>query len=1190
MISISSWFWRLFSWIRYRALWVTLGVVALFLLIWFAGPKFAFGDFHPLETVSARLWLIGLICGYFILRFLLKRWHASRMNKRVAEMLRSALSASPDRDENAERIGMLRDRFTEALDVLRKARFEKTNASLWSRIRHKGRYVYELPWYVIIGAPGVGKTTALLNSGLSFPLAKQIGATAIRGAGGTRHCDWWFTNEAVFIDTAGRYTTHETDANVDKIEWRGFLSLLKKNRARQPINGVLLMLSVSDLLALSADERQSYAATLRHRLDELYNDLGMLFPVYLMLNKCDLLLGFNEYFASLDRVAREQVWGFTLPFLPSGKFELNRGQLTEEFAELQKRINGGLVDTLQAESDLRRRELIYAFPQQFNVLSLVLSEIIKELFSASRFSKSPLLRGIYFTSATQEGTPLDRIVNALGQDFSIQRPHKQTVTGEGKAFFLQELLTKVVFGEAHIAGTDRRAERRSRAYHIAAYMFCLGLLTVSFLAWVTSYRNNLTYITEVANKTALCDAELENFPEVAKNININLILPYLNMVEELPDSTYFKTDNPRYPWTFGLYQGKKLQAGSMPLYHHLLSKYFVPAIKTSIEQWLRTVDVSDMELSYEILKAYIMMHEPEHFEQEEFINFIQAMWGGDYPEDSVIEERKALVRHLEAAISLNMLMPLTPIDSTLVQSARARLTQYTSSQRIYHRLVRLLKNSQLPDFSVASEAGVQGAQVFALKSGRALTYGVPSLYTYRGYHELFKNELDRMLKLVKKDESWVLDLAKNNKGTANEIVTGKLALDIKRHYMLDYIAYWEKYIEDITVISPHSLEETARVVDILSGVDSPLRRLMVGIARETTLQQEVNRNNSQYSMFERLKRGADATVSDVKRIAPSEWSGSLAPKDIPELWVNKRFVAIREFVNGSGGSESTNSPMLQTVRKLEELRGLLTAAVDNKRSGLKMPETRLATEIELSGEEMPEPFRGILKTVATKSAGSIKAADQQRLSSIVREEVTSFCKKAIEGRYPLNRHSADDIVSADFAAVFGPNGSIEKFRQEQSDRTKFSSEFDRARIIRDVFFRNGNVPQITFTIKPLIMDPTITVLRLNIGNQVIRYDHGPRVPTSVTWPSEGGSSQVITVSLAPDVEKGVNSVSESGLWALHRLFDKHAAIQPGATSEVFNIVLNIGDRKATFEVRSSGVYNPFRLSELNNFTCPTGML
>jgi len=1182
---ISSLFWRLFGWIRYRALWVVLGLLVLFLLIWYAGPLFAFGEFRPLETVKARCWLIGLICAIFLLRILLRRWYANRMNERVADMLRSALSPSTGTDENEERIDLLRTRFTEAIEVLRKARFEKTNPSLWNRVWQRRRYVYELPWYVIIGAPGVGKTTALLNSGLSFPLSEQIGAKAMQGAGGTRHCDWWFTNEAVFIDTAGRYTTHETDANKDKIEWRGFLSLLKKNRSHQPINGVLLMLSVSDLLELGPDERQAYAGTMRRRLDELRSDLGMTFPVYLMLNKCDLLLGFNEYFASLDRSGREQTWGFTLPLAP-GKFELNLGQLTGEFAALQKRINAGLIDVLQAESDLKRRELIYTFPQQFSVLSLILQDTIKDLFTVSRFSETPLLRGVYFVSATQEGTPLDRIVNVLGQGFTVQSLQKPAVVGGGKAFFIQELLSKIVFGEAHIAGTNRRAERRSRAFHIAIYLFCIGLLGGAVLAWIASYRNNLTYIAEVEKKTDICEMELANFPEVEGSLNVSTLLFYLDMTAKLPDSIFFNVDSPLLRWTFGLYQGNKLKAGSSPLYHQILSRHFVPAIKSNMEQWLRTVDISDMELSYEVLKAYIMMHEPEHFVEEEFILFVETMWGYGQPEDALSEERNALLSHLKAAISKGMLVPVTPMDMSLVQSTRSRLSQYTSSQRVYHRLVRLLQNTQLPAFSVSSETGVQGTQVFTLRSGHPLTYGVPALYTYRGYHELFKVELDRVLGLVNKDESWVLGIARDERRVLNDIASGRLALDVKRHYMLDYISYWERYIDDITILAPRSLEQAARIVDLLSSVDSPLRRLLLGIARETTLAKEAagaRGGSQQQSIFDRAKRTVDSTANDLKRIVPQNMADSLGPKDVPEMWVNNRFAAIREFVQG-GGKDSSNAPMQQAVKKLEELRSLLMHSIDNERNGLRMPETRLATEMELSAEGMPEPFKGIFKTAAAKSAQSIKTADRRKVNEDVAVVVTSFCRQAIEGKYPVRRSSSVDIVPTDFASVFGPDGSIEKFRQSQGPGTKFSVEFDRARVIRDVFFRNGNFPQVTFSIKPLVMDATITVLSFNIGEQAIRYDHGPRVPAAVTWP--GGGNQNVTVTLAPVVENGVNSVTESGLWALHRLFDRHAQVQPGATPDVFNVTLDVGGRKATFEVRSSSVHNPFRLPEMENFSCP----
>ena len=128
---------------------------------------------------------------------------------------------------------VLSERMKDALLTLRKSR------------KTRGDFLYELPWYIIIGPPGAGKTTALVNSGLKFPLSKGSSAQAMAGVGGTRYCDWWFTEEAVLIDTAGRYTTQDSDAASDRRSWLAFLDLLKKDRPKQPINGVMVVISLA---------------------------------------------------------------------------------------------------------------------------------------------------------------------------------------------------------------------------------------------------------------------------------------------------------------------------------------------------------------------------------------------------------------------------------------------------------------------------------------------------------------------------------------------------------------------------------------------------------------------------------------------------------------------------------------------------------------------------------------------------------------------------------------------------------------------------------------------------------------------------------------------------------------------------------------------------------------------------------
>jgi len=181
-----------------------LGLMALSILIYLAGPLIGIGDSRPLESANARLIAILVLVVLWMLNHLRKALRANRANKQMVESLvEDDVAVEPDR--SAEELETLSKRFEEAVEVLKKSKGKKGALNL-----------YELPWYIIIGPPGSGKTTALVNSGLDFPLAERFGKEALRGVGGTRNCDWWFTDESILLDTAGRYTTQDSDADVDR--------------------------------------------------------------------------------------------------------------------------------------------------------------------------------------------------------------------------------------------------------------------------------------------------------------------------------------------------------------------------------------------------------------------------------------------------------------------------------------------------------------------------------------------------------------------------------------------------------------------------------------------------------------------------------------------------------------------------------------------------------------------------------------------------------------------------------------------------------------------------------------------------------------------------------------------------------------------------------------------------------------
>lgn len=381
-----------------------IGVTALCLLIWHSFPLISFGEIKPFEPIWARVLIICCVLFVYGMYLLYRLWLALRANENLLQKILHPRSDKVEEPTVAkEQLQEVDNKVQLAIRQLKRLR---TNASGVRKLFEGKQYLYELPWYMIVGSPGAGKTTALLNSGLKFPLAEQLGSAHLKGIAGTHNCDWWFTNEAVLIDTAGRYVTQDSDAQVDAAEWKGFMALLRKYRPRAPINGALLTLSVADLLKNSKEDLSIEIAAMRARLDELRADLGIRFPVYVVITKTDLLPGFEEYFHQLTAAGRSQTWGFTLPYgaeTQLGALAL-RAKCREEMALLAEQLQKGINERLHEEYDVERRCRLYGFSDEFVSLANQLETVVEQLFLDSKYDDTQnltTLRGIYFTSAVQ---------------------------------------------------------------------------------------------------------------------------------------------------------------------------------------------------------------------------------------------------------------------------------------------------------------------------------------------------------------------------------------------------------------------------------------------------------------------------------------------------------------------------------------------------------------------------------------------------------------------------------------------------------------------------------------------------------------------------------------------------------------------------------------------------------------------
>ena len=411
-----------------------LGIAVLVLVIYLVGTLSGV-DPTWLHIAAGAVVLLSVVVLFF------KKQSAQKAAGALEAALKSqgqsqAASTRPDQRAGIEE---LKTTFDESLDLLRKSKMGRGA-------------LHSIPWYMLIGPPGSGKSTLLRQSGLSFPYMTK-GRSAIRGLGGTKNCDWWFADRGILLDTAGRYTS-ETE---DRDEWMAFLRLLKRGRGKRPVNGVVVAMGLAELVESTDAELNLHAENIRDRIDELTRELQTVFPIYVVFTKCDRLRGFVETFDTLNKDQRKQVWGFTFPFARPREFSVPE-QFGKEFDDLYRSLVNRRIDLLASDHFKKRKAQVYAFPLQVLRLKERLQTFLGQLQQPNPYQEVSPVRGIYFTSGTQEGTTIDRILKVLRPaELELDVPEESR-----RCYFVDDLFNRVVFEDATLAAPTAQAKKKDK--------------------------------------------------------------------------------------------------------------------------------------------------------------------------------------------------------------------------------------------------------------------------------------------------------------------------------------------------------------------------------------------------------------------------------------------------------------------------------------------------------------------------------------------------------------------------------------------------------------------------------------------------------------------------------------------------------------------------------------------------------
>lgn len=574
-------------------------------LVWFFGPLLAVDDYRFWQGATARL---STISSVFLLWGLAMVWLGGR---------RAVASSTPESQARNAQKGRLEDERRHL-----RARFKDAEQALATTPRYgnrRKRWRHELPWYVLIGEEGSGKTSLLMANGLQAPLDCS-GATP---AGRSAFCDWYFADTAVLIDTPGRYLS-QPDGASDAAGWATLLGLLRTRRKASPLAGVVVTLSVQTLLASHEHDLDLHARQVHGRLQEIRQALHVDVPIYLVLTHADRLPGFAEYVDSPQAQAAQGVWGESLALGTTGD---DRDVVRQAFEALLQRLSGGLITRLHQERNVERRARMLELPSHLARMGERLCVFIETAFRAHCAPRINGVRGFYLTGA-----------------------------GDVRAHCVPALFRQVILAEADLAGLHGRERQRLHWRQAGLSLAALLLLGAGAALWMHSYTANhqrLGQLVELAHETAAFatepDSTLMVLAQLDRRFAATLVFP--------------AKGDARLVERAGLYQGDlsaPLLAGA---YEQALLQQLLPAVVALLEEQVQG-SLANRERLLDALRAYLMLTLHERRENSWLAERVAQAWSARYAGAAAVQER--LNAHLARLLALPFAAPLN--DARVAQA------------------------------------------------------------------------------------------------------------------------------------------------------------------------------------------------------------------------------------------------------------------------------------------------------------------------------------------------------------------------------------------------------------------------------------------------------------------------------------------------------------------------------------------
>ncbi|MFO0684441.1 MAG: type VI secretion system membrane subunit TssM [Sandaracinus sp.] len=1028
------------------------------------------------------------------------------------------------------------------LDEIRRSLDAAIGTIARSRLAGGGRAaVQALPWYVLLGPAGSGKTALVRASGLSFPTTSREAASAGgtgRGPGATKRADLWLGNDAVLIDTAGRWATSDDDA-----EWRAFAERLHKHRGDRALDGALLTIPMEVLLEGSEAERASLARQLRERLEHLSHRFGVALPVYAVVTRADRLVGFSETFASLDKRERARPWGFVIE--PSGA--ATEDAVHEGLGELERTLRRRVVGALASERRLEARGPIAELPAHFASIVDPLSTLLAQVFVTSVYGETPALRGVYLTSATQEGRPSDRLLASSLRAAAIDARAAAEPGLEPRSYFVHQVFTRVALADAETAAPSTKARRRRALVQLAVGTSLASISALLVIATALSWRANRLAVDALADALPVLEPTSLPAPRA--------LAPLRAQLSSLRDE---RREGAPWSMRLGLYGGVTREDRARRAYAQALTSHVLAPILAADAEELRRwgaafeSDLSRRPSADEAARATLLLERQLRFAApretseprlddaagERLAHAIAARWceAIEAPASACEPDATLLV-----AIARETDLPRPQRDEEAVRLARLALARVDPTEQALAALAASVSGRGY-DLTLASLVGTTG---HALTSERV----VRGVFTRRAWESVVRERLASHEGA--RERAWLL-------GAHGGESDASARSALREAYLRAYADEWRSFLGSVRIRATSDPTETiALLEDLGRGTPPPLGRLLAAVDDNATLR-DAGGDTPESTLLDRL-----TTELTTRTDAAATGAGPGPSDPARQTIVARALDPYTSFAVRAPGSPPDAPLGIDVYRdELGLLRDALASYQDDPSSAAALETRLVAARRRVDGlvaDRSPGTrdffelvLRPPVEAAAVTSSRAMAGAVADAYCAAVRAPFAS----SFTGRYPF-APEGDDAALDEVSAFYRPGGTLWTHydaalasiapragaRFELAARLERGSPYAsslpaflaRSQAITSGLFPPGSSePRIELDVR-IHPTPGAASVRLSVGGATIDYRNGPETWSRVVWPGESPSAGArLEVESARDLSE---RITEEGPWGLFRLVE-----------------------------------------------------